>query len=491
MTPEVLPRPFVKWTAAAFGFWIVVVILNPFFSDYLLQANALLAGEAVFALVFWAVAFLRARRIDESTSPDSRLSLRESTSSATFAERKATAAAAFSPRLVLSLALLFLAALFLHRYHWFHPRFIDDDLINLRIAQSWDSTREHLFKPFNEHLLVPTRLWAFAAVQTTTQESLPHALLVQIWILYGVALVQLFFLARREFGSDATGLWAVAGFCLTFIHHECLWWFMAAQWLWTLNLLLAVWLILDPAKPSAARANLATMLAFLGLFTFSIGLVIGPCAAMWIACRWRERRNLWWRPLVGTLLGLLATAPLVAAGLRQQDPGKANVKLKWFELDLWHGMGTTTRLVVDYLVFKLVCLPPFFVPPGLAEAFKPLGVPTGIWPPLLSAMVFPFVAAIPVLVLKKKPACWRLAPFLVLAILNFGIVIPFRSWMDYPQMAHWTARYQLLPHLGVTLFLVGAWFEGRSGRQSLAWPMLAAAAWFVFQETMHGGWTQP
>jgi hypothetical protein len=486
-TGSVPPPQFLRWTAAAFGLWLTFgVVLNPLFSDQYQQANALLAGEAVFALFVTTVAFCRARSESDRSPVNDQVALES-------AGRSPVAPAPGSPnRPWLILALIFGAALYLHRWEWAKPQFIDDDRINLEIARSWDSTRDHLLKPFNEHLLVPTRLWAFAAVQLTTPATLPHSLMAGIWLLFSAALVQLFLLARRELGGDGVGLLAVAAFSLTYVHHECLWWFMAAQWLWTLNLLLAVWLILDPRTPTAMRVNMATVAAFVGPFCFSIGLILGPCASIWIACRWRENRRVWWRPVVGAVLGLLATAPFVVEGLRRDDPGSYTVQLRWFAFDFWQGLGTTARLVIDYLVFANLGLPRT-VAWDVPIFYTSLGLTAASWPPVAAALVFPFVAAIPAWVLAKQPSCWRLAPFVLLIVLNFGIVVPFRSWMDYPQLSNWTARYQLLPHLGLVLFLVGAWAEHRlpRTRHVLRWPLLFAALLFIYQESTHGGWRWP
>jgi hypothetical protein len=483
----ILPRRFLNWTCVAFGLWLVFgVVLNPFFGDQYGQSNALLAGEAVFALFVTTVAFWRAKSVSEWRSAENTAAAASDVRNSISQVPKPTI------RSWLILGSIFGAALFLHRWEWAEPRFIDDDRINLEIARTWESTCRHLFKPFNEHLLVPTRLWAYAAVRLSTPESLPHALLGGVWLLFGLALVQLFLLARREFGGDGVGLLAVAGFSLTYVHHECLWWFMAAQWLWTLNLLLTVWLILDPRTPATGRVNLAAAASFVGPFCFSIGLVVGPCAAMWIACRWRVNRCACWRPVVGTMLGLIVTAPFVVEGLRHDDPGRYGVQLRWFAFDFWHGLGTTARLVVDYLVLGNLGLPRSVT--WQAPAFyTSTGFTAVSWPPTAAAMIFPFVAAIPATVLARRPSRWRLAPFVLLIVLNYGIVVPFRSWMDYPQLSNWTARYQLLPHLGLVLFFVGAWTEGRSvhGRGSLVGPFLFAALLFVYQETMHGGWRWP
>lgn len=486
MTPtEVLPRRFLAAVVAAFGLWLVFgVALNPFFSDQYQVTNAILAGEAVLALIVTTVAFWRARIVSGANQIEQSVTLDEF--------RSLPPNEMSSPKRWFAFALVFLGAVCLHRFEWTHPRFIDDDLINLEIARSWTSTREHLFKPFNEHLLLPTRIWAFAAVHSTTPESLPYVLLVGIWLLFGVAAVQLFLLARREFGGDGAGILALAGFSLTYVHHECFWWFMAAQWFWTLNILLAVWLILDPERPTTARANAAALAAFIGPFTFSIGLVVGPCAAAWIACRWKQNCKAWWRPLIGTAVGLLLTTPLISAGLREDDPGRYNVQIKWFALDLWQGLGSTARLSVDYLVNTNLGIPRDALWNAVPSLLTSLGFPSASWPPVLAAIIFPFVAAVPILVLARLPNCWRLAPFVVLIVLNYGIVVPFRSWMDYPQMSNWTARYHLLPQLGLVLFLVGAWTESRkaSAKESMTAPLFLALLAFSFQELTHfrGRW---
>ena len=487
-TEPILPRRFVQALAVTFVAWIIFgVLLNPFFSDQYLQSTAILAAEAIAALLVITVAFFRAWRIDTATAgrAGSVSDRRFDDDRALVGRSPGSSFARFVPWLIL--LLIFLGALVLRRTNIRHAFFIDDDRMTLQVAQSWELTRFYFWKPFNEHLLLPTRIWAFAAVQLTTPETLQRSLIVGIWVLYGVTLVQVFLLARREFGGDAPGLIAVAAFALTSVYHECLWWFMAAQWLWTLDILLATWLILDPARPSAQRANAATALAFAAPFTFSIGLLVGPCAAVWILCRWRSGRGVWWRPLVGTLLGLLITMPLIRAGLKENLPLARSSMAQWFELNLWNGLAATARISVDYLLLINLGVAPRVIPDWAPHLLDKLGY-RALWAPMISALLFPLLAAVPLLVLRARPACWRLAPFIVLLVLNYGVVMPFRSWMDYPQMSNWTARYHMLPLLGVVLFLVGSWAAGRSPetRSSLKIPLLVVLVLFVYQEATHG-----
>jgi len=476
--------------------WIVFgVFLNPLFSDQYALSNAVLAGEAVVALLIITVAFYRAWRIDcSSTGRTGSVSDRSPPTDERLAmPPDEQPSVAYFPRSLpqkiapwLILFLIFLGALALRRTQIRRAFFIDDDVMTLQVGQSWDLTRHYLFKPFNEHLLLPTRLWAFAAVQLTTPESLQRWLMVGIWLLYGVSLLQLFLLTRREFGGDAPGLIAVAAFALTSVYHECLWWFMAAQWLWTLNLLLATWLVLDPCRPTVQRANLAGLLAFLSPFTFSIGLLIGPCAAIWILCRWQIGRSVWWRPLVGTFIAFFVTTPIIRSGLREDLPLARSTIARFFELDLWNGLGATARISVDYLLLSNLGIPRRWIldsTPHVLETWQ-LGI---LWAPLISALIFPLLAAVPVVILRARPACWRLAPFVLLIVLDYGLVMPFRSWMDYPQMSTWTARYHILPHLGAALFLVGAWASGLAPqkRSSLKLALFVVLAMFVYQEATH------
>jgi hypothetical protein len=384
--------------------------------------------------------------------------------------------------------------MFLHRHEWANPRaghYNDDDRMNMADAATWESTREHLFRPFNEHLLVPTRLWAFTAVHLSTKESLPYSLLAGIWTLFGISLLQLFALARREFGGDGRGALAAAAFSFTFSYHECLWWFMASQWLWTLNLLLAVWLILDPKRPTTARANVASVLAFLGPFMFSIGLVVGPCAALWVVCRWPTNRQAWWRPIVGTTAGLLIAAPLIIIGLRHDEHGLYNPMIKWFQFDLWRGLGATPRQMIDYLVFVNLGITHGSLVDVVPRSVEVFGFSVSLSAVRITQLAFPLTIAVPLIVLNKRPSCWRLAPFVLLIILNYGIVAPFRSWMDYSALASWLARYQMFAQLGLALFVVGASAEirGENDRRSLAGPLIAATLWFIYQELMHHHWS--
>jgi hypothetical protein len=360
----------------------------------------------------------------------------------------------------------------LARHAWHRPRFITDDEICLRIAATWGETRDHLFRPFNEHLLVPTRLWAYLAVQTSSPESLPYTLLAGLAVLWIVVCGLVFLLARREFRSDALGLATTALFAITYIHHECWWWFMAGQWLWPAIFLLAALLILDPAKPTSARVNAAALLSFVALFAYSIGVLVGVVAALWILVRFR-RRAFAWRPLLGMALGLALAGPTIAAGLRLDHPDNYNIKVKWFAFDGWSALATANRLVVDHLL-----LHNFGVTPGKAPAW-------------LAAVLFPAFAWAIVKVVRRRPILS--APYLAIVGLTYAVVVPFRSWNDFPQMTLWAARYHLLPQLGLAFLVVSAFPRSKPEAASLGWPAFWRSAallalLIVIHETGHGGW---
>jgi MFS family permease len=442
--------------------WIFLgVLLNPMWVTSEDQWNAVLAAEGIAGIFLLGMFVTVLLRSDPCPEPRPEGNTELNHRSTWFA-------------LMLVLVYWFILA----RPYWQSPRFIDDDLINLKIAQSWSETQSHLFRPFNEHLLVLTRLWAFAAVQMSSESALPGVLLSGLATLFVIANILLFRLVRREFQDEHLAVMSCAFFSLTYVHHEVWWWFMAGQWLWQLNLALVVLLLLDPFHESRGRIVAATVLAALAPFQFSIGLLIGPLAFSWICFRWNRFRAWAFLPLLGALLGLVITVPLIRSGLAEDDPSKYNIKLKWFDVNLWLGLATSVRLVVDHLVLKN------------------LGLRIGLASPVVASVVFPVLVGMVLFALASFRHLVGATPFLALILLGYGLVIPFRSWMDYPQMSNWTARYQLFPHLGLVLFGLAVFREWNQigpparwlqNRRSLGIVILTSLM-FAYQESTHAGW---
>src|SRR5690606_24544312 len=120
---------------------------------------------------------------------------------------------------------------------WEHPKIIGDDNHYLAYAETWPATRSALLVPYNEHLVVPTRLLTYALVQRGG-DNLATAMAVSAIPLFALTYLQLFFLARRWLGSEVAGLVATMLFALTGVYSEIIVWYSATQWLFAFNLLL-------------------------------------------------------------------------------------------------------------------------------------------------------------------------------------------------------------------------------------------------------------
>lgn len=402
---------------------VSLALVNPFARLRLAIGAASVVGLAVLV---WTLARARAR--DRATFP------RE-----------------FRTRTTLTLVTwLFIAGcwLYLYRQRWSTPILFADDLSYLETSRDLPAVSAHLFESYNEHLVVLARLWTFAALRASNGWTEAEALARSAVPLYLAALAQLFFIVRREAASPAAGLLAVVLFGLTTSHRETLLWYSASLWLIPLNLLLAaVWLCGSGAIPVGTGRHTAVLfLAALAPLTYTVGLLVGPMATLCLA---REpangSRRAWWvkvlAPAALTLgVGGIVMARLVRwAGTQTYVAGGGRGVMRVF--DPLGALVVGPQLVVDGLVFRNL---------GLTLDLSRTTEPTGWY-----LIALPFVFLFPAMLWTTRPAAWRVYPAIALIVLSYALVLPFRTWVNYPDLLE-SNRYQLFAQVGYAWFVAVA-----------------------------------
>jgi hypothetical protein len=318
--------------------------------------------------------------------------------------------------------------------------------------------------PFNEHLVVPTRLWTYGVVRAAGDADPAPFLSATAACFFAPTLVLAFLLFRRIGRTDEWGLIGAALFSLTLCYDEVVGWYSATQWLIPFNMLIGSLLLLESSSPRLFL--FAPILAFAGPFSFSIGMLVGPLSAVWAIGRGAPGRRAA-LCLVSGSTGSAIALFLIGRRMSESDYWLEGGKGAWSAFDPVGGAVYAVRLSVDRLLLTNV---------GWRASAAPLPA---------VAVLFPLFFLIGILVLRKRPAVWRLYPALVFLVAGYASTLPFRTWEKYLVIINWT-RYQLVPYLGLVALVVGAgarFFPGVRltwGPRSILFA-IAVAGWTMLQ----------
>jgi hypothetical protein len=349
-------------------------------------------------------------------------------------------------------------------HHWFA-----DDYTYLEQSADWETTKRNLFVPFNEHVVPLTRLVTVGIVSlgeapADGQTALAARIFSSLLFLATTAL--LFQLARRVGRGDLPALVASSWFALSVCHFEAVLYYSASQWMIAACLLLGSLLLVE--RDCKTRLFWASAFAAFGPWCYSIGALIGPFTSFWLVA-WHRRWR--WRSIAPAIAGVVSTASvLVVIRLAMQDEkywtsgGRGLLEA----FSPWDGFLYSARLFVDQLILA-----------SLGVAKWPVGA-TEV------AFVLVIVAIAVVVGLRNRPSLARLWPIAALVVAGYAIVIPFRTWQIYATLAHNWTRYQLIPHLGMSLLLAGivgssTRFQGRLGWTGFGAFLFCLFWWAVWQ----------
>ena len=366
-------------------------------------------------------------------------------------------------RLFALLALIFGLWLNLYQSRWRSPMIFADDFAYLRSAKDWPTAIANLFVPYNEHLVAPARIWTSIIVSCTNENYLRTFLAWSAIPLFFTCCTLLFFVVWKEWNSEAAAVIAVAFFAITTSFSEIITWYSATMWLFPLMFLLAS-LLLAAGRPtlSAGRMLCICLLSFVSPFAYSFGVLVGPITTVWLFTRHLPttagfgigKKLL---PLASSALSSLIVLIILNHWTDQPQYKESGGRGLLQSFDPMDGIPIAAKLAVDRFFLRLIG---FDAPMTWTSSYA-----------FVCGIVYVGLLAILYLLKDRRSTI----PFLSLILFAYAISIPFRTWVGYWSLYHWN-RYNLLPHLGLTLFTVEVWTQLQpypkrtylSGRQSLA-----------------------
>jgi hypothetical protein len=376
-------------------------------------------------------------------------------------------------RVLLWGAAAYLAALALRARALAQPMLLIDDFQIL--ARSWTlgDAWDNLWVPANEHSMPLGRLSTWVLMHLAGRVSnVPLVFALQGPLALVAAMVLVYLLVRRELGHPLPALLALTLFGVNTHYQNAVSWFAASFAVLGLDMLLLSILSAQRWRQTGGPLPLALSAVWAGLALgwFSTGVLAGPLATLYLfgpdpdpaaprpGSLWR-RRLLALVPTLGTALSLALTMPHNAWRILEL-PRIEVEKTAWETLDPRTGLEYTLRALVDDLIPGAV---------GVRELTTPV--------PLVWVLLAVLAAA--------AAWWWWRAERRNLLLLGLGLVwgsylliFTARAYFPYEGMHHW-GRYHLYAHLGLVLYLCGAW----PGRRCAAfldarpdWVVPAAAA---------------
>jgi hypothetical protein len=357
-----------------------------------------------------------------------------------------------------------LASLALNGYAIFFSFLLLDDFALLRESWTWPAACNHLWIPHNEHLAPLGRLSTWLMVQLgggrlTAMPTLaalhgPLAVLLGMWLFY--------LFVRRETGQPFHGLLAMVIFGVSTQYNQGVTWYSASFTVLALDTTFLSLLAFQRWRQTGRVRHLALGVVWVALAPawFASGILAGPLCCLYLlpGRSWDGRDEatpttsdqsgrvsprfmplpclVRFAPLLGSLLflGLLVLRPDTAGRIVQS--GHYGGQTVFEALNPVVGLRYTARALVDHLVLGTLGVWKAACPPALVLAGLALLTICGAW-------------------------WWWRAPQRRLLLLGLGFVLgsdlfiySVRAAWSYEQMTAWN-RYDLLPHVGLALFVVG------------------------------------
>jgi hypothetical protein len=411
------------------------------------------------------------------------------------------------------------ASLGLHGATLLYPLLMLDDFTLLLESWTWPAAWDHLWLPHNEHTMPLGRLSTRALVELgggrlTAMPALaalqgPLAVVAGMWLIY--------LLVRRETGQPLHGLLAMTIFGVSGQYTQAVTWFAASFAVLALDTTLLALLAAQRWRQTGQRGSLVWCVIWVALAPawFATGILAGPlCCLYLLPERWwltkqtpapqgRHSRlvspsSAWLTliPLLGSLLfvGVLLTRPDTAG--RIVHSGHYGNQTVFEVFNPLNSAIYTSRAIWDRLVLGTLGIWTGPVPVALVVVGLAVLVGVGAWswrrapslrlPVLGSGLILgngllayasgakgasPLALVVVGLTVLVVLAAWwwRRAPDRRLLVLGLGFILgnnlliySFRTPWGYEAIVFWS-RYDLLPHAGLTLFVVGGLPVWRGG----------------------------
>lgn len=346
------------------------------------------------------------------------------------------------------------AGLGLHAYPLWRPWLFDDDFGILAGSRAWASTLANLWRPWNDHAMPLGRLSTWALMQLSGRAvwlPLTAALQGPLAMIAGMGLLYAF--VRRELGHPFYGLVAMILFGVSLKYNEAVRWFAASFAVLSMDTMLLALLAAQHGQRTGRGRDLAlsALAAALAPAWFSLGLLAGPACSLYLLTRPGQAPSVYtlpldrraaWRqiaaalvPLIGTLAYFAVAIPLSGAGVQHAAHYAGRTALQ--VCDPVAGLELTGRTLVDNLLLGLHAM-------GRTCPRR-----------LVPLVLLPLVGAAYLWWRQPRAQPRLLVLGLWLIICSYWLVYSFRwPWPYEDMMVGWT-RYNLLPYLGLVLFVCG------------------------------------
>jgi hypothetical protein len=368
------------------------------------------------------------------------------------------------------------AVVAVHAYAIANPLLFDDDFALVAGSWTWQDLGANLWRPWNEHAIPLSRLTTWALVQLAGRLTLvPFLTSLQgpLAVMAGMWLVYLF--VSREMGHRLFGLVAMILFGVSLKYNEAVFWYSASFAILAMDTMLLGLLAAQRWRHQGRWRDLLWCAGCTALAPawFAGGILAGPFCCLYLGGAWRVKGGGWcgsrtsrrpppanrhpppstrWAflfPLAGTVIYLGWSLPVGLHHIQHAEHFAGQTATAAF--NPWGGLELAGRTVVDNLIFGVnafgVTCPRALVPIAL------LVLVGGGWWWWRQGMHAPRVT-------PHAPRLLLLGTGFIL--VSYWFIYSFRTAWPYEEMmSRWT-RYNLVPFLGVVLFVCGG-LPGRQG----------------------------
>jgi hypothetical protein len=363
-----------------------------------------------------------------------------------------------------------MTALALHAPSWSRPMVRADDFPIVMGSWTWEAAWANLWRPFNEHVMPLGRISTWCLVWLAgSPTGLPLATALQgpLAVVLGMCLLARF--VHRETGSPWPALAAMIFFGVSSIYVEAVAWFAASFAVLALDTILLALLAAQGWQQSGRHRTLGLCAIWSALAPgwFAGGILAGPLCSLYLLPGGRSWRT--WRsrilpalvPLLGSAAFLAVSLPLTAQHIMHLPHYAGKTALEAFHPVI--GLKYTGHALVDNLALGVI---------GISGHPLPCGL----------------VAGVLILLAGAAAWWWRRASRPRLLLLGLGFILS-SYWLIYSARAEWSyedqmvtwTRYNLLPQLGLALFLSGGLMPVVLTRWRMGTLLLAMVGLLVIQ----------
>jgi hypothetical protein len=207
------------------------------------------------------------------------------------------------------------ALLTLYSRWLFEPHIRYDDFQFLTRSRTWNDAAAHLWLPVNDHAMPLPRLLAAVLMDVVPGQSfIPLAAQLQGVLAVVIGMWLLYVFVRRELGHPSYALIAMIGWGVTTAYYECVTWYSASFFIFSLDTTLVALLAAQSWRRSGRWSSLAVCVIGCALASawYAGGILAGVfCVIYLLGSRVREHQS----PRIRFRLPIAIAAPLAGSAL--------------------------------------------------------------------------------------------------------------------------------------------------------------------------------